>query len=90
MSIIEFKSPAPAGELVGVAKCMSCSHEWVATGPIGNVWFECPECGAEKGYLLGPVQRPMETWECACGNPLFYVTREGLYCPHCGSWQVGF
>lgn len=31
----------------------------------------------------------LECPQCGCGNFLFQVTPEGIYCPRCGVWAEG-
>ncbi len=74
----------------GKAHCTACKHEWVGVVPVGTVWLTCPGCGAQKGLLTYPCERDGLHWTCVCGNQLFNVMREGLYCPNFGDWQQGF
>lgn len=79
--------------MTGKAICIACHHEWVATTPVGIIWFECPSCHTEKGTYINycrPPERIEKTWTCNCGNQLFHATKEGLFCPNCGEWQHGF
>lgn len=76
--------------LAGEARCLTCRHEWVAVAPVGTTWLECPECKCVKGVLKYKCLRDAPLWTCACGNDLFHVTAEGVYCPNCGNWQKGF
>lgn len=93
MSVIEFRprEPKPADDShnSGKARCLDCTHEWVAVAPGGTTWLECPQCKTFKGRYLGPCQRAKgaDHWHCACGNDLFHAMREGVYCPCCGEWQ---
>jgi rubredoxin len=82
--------------MTGDARCLVCGHEWVAVAPIGTLWLECPKCTAHMGRFMGPVHRPERAGGqficgiCAtCGNDLFYVTPEHIYCPVCGE-EVDF
>lgn len=34
--------------------------------------------------------RTEDRWYCKCGNDLFRLTRECLYCPICERWQYGW
>ena len=72
----------------GPARCVSCRNEWVGDAPAGVIWIECPECLAHTGYFLGTKMYEGPHWHCACDNTLFHVTRDGVYCPHCGDWQT--
>ncbi len=74
----------------GKAKCLACKHEWVAVAPVGVTWMECPECTLERGRFFAQHVREGEHWQCNCGNDLFYVSPDGVYCPNCGEWQNGF
>jgi hypothetical protein len=45
----------------------------------------------EKGRFLGHVvPSGGYVWFCPCGNELFKLTPEGVFCPMCGKYQVGF
>ena len=73
----------------GEAVCISCKHEFIAVAPVGEVWFDCPECGIEKAtwkYVF-KFKAGTEIRVCACGNELFYLTREGHACALCGKYQ---
>jgi Zn finger protein HypA/HybF involved in hydrogenase expression len=74
----------------GTAKCMDCGHEWPAVAPIGVCTLECPKCGTMRGTWKFDVSRDEPYWTCNCGNKLFYMTPEGMFCPRCGDWQVGY
>lgn len=75
----------------GTSRCMACGHEDVTVAPVGVVWMECSACHAQKALFVGACeQQGAAHWTCACGNDLFHVTPEGLYCPNCGAWQQGF
>lgn len=77
----------------GIAKCLACKHEWVAVSPFINgyvMWLECPACGLVRGKYKFQHERNGEHWACNCGNDLFHLSRNGVYCPNCGSWQYGW
>jgi len=74
----------------GIAFCLDCKHEWVGVAPTGTIWLECPECGLTRGRFKYQSERDGEQWSCGCGNDLFHVKPEGIYCPNCGVWQGGF
>lgn len=77
--------------LSGNAVCLACKHEWVAVAPVGTIWFECPSCGTERGVMKGPCMHVGEShWTCKCGNILFHITKNAVYCPLCGKPQEGF
>lgn len=76
--------------LSGMASCMACQHRWVAVAPVGTVFMECPECSRMFGHMVAPVERDGDHWTCDCGNDLFRVSRDGMYCPRCGEMQKGF
>jgi rubredoxin len=68
--------------------CMNCKHEWIGVFPIGTDIFECPECNTHKGLLKYQfLPEKGEIRECKCGNTLFYIQREGHFCPNCGIYQ---
>lgn len=72
----------------GEAHCLSCGAVWVAAAPIGTSWFECPKCGSGRGVFRYPCEHEGEPmWECDCGNNLFHVTPERVFCPLCGVTQ---
>tara|TARA_R110002020_G_scaffold67854_1_gene178031 strand:- start:13 stop:282 length:270 start_codon:yes stop_codon:yes gene_type:complete len=73
--------------LKGPAKCLTCTHEWLAVTPVGTVEIECPECETKKGVYIGTAA-PDTAWECGCGNQLFYIGTEGAMCARCGTEQV--
>jgi len=73
--------------LSGEAICTNCGHEWQAVVPVGvTMHLECPECHTHQGLLNYGIEPPTEkVWECQCGEQLFFVTPEGLYCRRCGA-----
>lgn len=70
--------------MTGEAKCLSCWHKWVAVAKVGTVWLECPQCQLQRGRFILHASKHCEHWECNCGNDLFHVTKNGIYCPNCG------
>ncbi|MGH8446879.1 MAG: hypothetical protein ACREVL_16525 [Solimonas sp.] len=79
--------------LSGPARCMQCSHQWVAVAPVGTVWLECPACHCVKGVFegaVGPGQDDAQ-WRCACGGYLFYISKaHGVCCCQCGKPATGW
>lgn len=73
----------------GAARCLACKHEWQAVAPRSTDWLECPTCTMVKGrFVYHYVPREgREKWECACGNDLLNVLRDGVFCPACGADQ---
>ena len=51
--------------------------------------MECPECGSHRGLYVHYFGLPegSQMWRCHCGNELFFVTPDGMYCPGCALWQ---
>ncbi len=76
--------------LIGKARCLSCDYEWESESPPGFDWLECPSCSLVKGRFIYPVKRKEPHWTCDCGCDYFAINTEGVYCPHCGTWQDGF
>ena len=71
--------------IVGTAICLDCQNKWTAVAPIGSTVLECPDCGTQKGkFFYEVIRQDREHWECSCGNDLFYITKDGSYCPNCG------
>ena len=72
----------------GAAQCLGCGHEWTAVAPVGVQTLECPSCGLDKGtWAALCMRKDDEHLHCRCGCYFFHVTREGTYCPMCGTWQ---
>jgi hypothetical protein len=69
--------------------CMNCGYRWGAAAPIGTVVFECPNCECEKGLTDSLVVRNGDHMVCRCGNDLFRVTRQEVYCVVCGTGMAG-
>jgi hypothetical protein len=74
----------------GTAICLDCKYEWVAVAPVGTIWLECPKCGLVRGRFKFQHERDGEHWVCNCGNDLFHIRPDGMYCPNCGQWQEGY
>ncbi len=75
----------------GKVRCLSCKHEW--TGVVNDIqaWLKCPECHKNSGRLINHVEKSGEMhWTCSCGNDLFYIQPDKIYCPNCGETQDGF
>lgn len=87
--IINFADLKDDPHISGQAFCIHCDHEWVAVAPSGTVDMECPKCHTMKGLFKYPCAPSdgQETWECNCGNQLFYIRPEGHLCPNCGIYQ---
>lgn len=74
--------------MTGTAVCLDCKHEWVAVSPLDTKWLECPSCTLVRGRYKYFTERGSAHWNCPCGNDLFHVTPEYVYCPNCGQDQV--
>ena len=74
----------------GDARCLACRHEWTAVAPLDADWLDCPSCTLVRGRFVGPCEREGLQWACNCGNDLFHLTPDGIYCPHCAAWQWGW
>lgn len=83
---IEENTPHAAGPV----KCLICKYKFIVVTPVGELWFECPKCKVEKATWCFPIEKDKNHWKCNCGNWLFYITPEGIYCPNCGVHQKGF
>lgn len=86
--VVSLESKRP--HLSGEARCLGCKHEWSAAVPMGSIWLECPKCSLKYGRLIHPVERGGKQWVCNCGNDLFHLKPEGMYCPCCGDWVTGW
>lgn len=72
----------------GEAMCLDCRHVWTAVAPSGVVWMECPACGLTRGrYKFQHQYEDKPHWACHCGNDLFHLTPDRIYCPNCGVVQ---
>jgi len=82
--VVEFKAPDTEQQVGrGRAKCFTCLHEWEAVAPVGTEFLDCPLCAGRKGSWMYPFI-PEEMYVCNCGNKLFYIVRDGWFCPNCG------
>ena len=86
--VVELDNYRP--HIAGEAHCTQCGFSWIAVAPTGTKWVWCDECGSEKGLFTYPVVKEGDHWSCGCGNDLFYITRDAIYCPACGNDQEGF
>jgi|GEM_PF-1729275 hypothetical protein len=92
----EEKAPKSQGRsITGKARCLACSHEWEHAVPEGDdghfdLWHTCPACGLELGrFVYDITEDGKPVWTCGgCGNELFKVTAEHIYCPVCGTIQT--
>lgn len=83
--IVEFGRKEPT--LTGQAICTVCRHEWVSVSPAGTFELECPDCKSTKAVFKHFVDRSdQEHFKCNCGNFLFSVTKNGIYCVNCANW----
>jgi hypothetical protein len=85
--VIAFPAPSEP-TMTGEAVCLCCHTTWTCVVPVGSTWLECPSCTLTAGRMRYPVQRPGAHWTCKCGNDLFHVTPDGMYCPSCGADQI--
>jgi hypothetical protein len=77
--------------LSGYGICLACGYECALVAPVGKIQFyECERCGCEKLVYKYPVDRGVADWFCGCGNTLFRINPDGIYCPMCGEYQEGF
>lgn len=75
----------------GMAVCLACAHEWAFVVPTSDHPFAdltCPKCGCHRGKSKGMMIPNEDCWACACGNDLFLVTRDRVFCPGCGIFQT--
>lgn len=81
----------PSPHIQGPAMCLACKHEYTAVVPVGAdvSKMECPACGAMRATFATHIENSGAHWHCQCGNHLFAITAEGVYCPCCSEWQFG-
>lgn len=88
-NVIELDNRRTDPHLIGEARCMACGHTEMTVAPVGvTLPMECGNCHTMKKVFIEVVLRNTEHWTCACGNNLFYITKDGTYCPNCGAWQT--
>lgn len=75
--------------LSGACRCLACQHTWEGVAEVGATWLECPACTLPRGRFITEAVYEGEHWVCKCGNDLFYVMPERVYCPNCGAEQNG-
>lgn len=84
---LRVKDAIDGGMLTGPAKCLRCWHLWDATTRTGNVdELECPHCHALAGIMMRLTRPPDRELirTCGCGNQLFYVGMQSIWCLSCG------
>lgn len=83
-NVIDISSRRP--HYARAAICLSCKSEFTAVALAGALWFECPHCGLEKATWKHTFEFAKGTLirSCACGNPLFYQSHDGIMCALCG------
>lgn len=91
--VVELDSYRP--HLSGEARCLECSHTWVAVAPVGTVMLYCPNCKTDKGVLRYRTEKESGlVWRCNCGCDVFMLYDVGApMCVRCGlradSWAEG-
>lgn len=77
------------GWLTGETVCLACGDKGAAVAPCGTGPFlECDKCGCMKKVFTGAFHRNESVeWSCDCGNTLFKINPDGIYCPICGKYQ---
>ena len=91
--IVKLSDKKPDPHLCGKAKCLHCSHRWVAVSPVGVVeGLECPNCKLNKGVMVNlcGAEENSLVWTCHCGCDVFYLTPLFARCLGCGtpqSWE---
>ena len=88
--IVEFNPPEETEDyLVGEAVCTKCRHTWAAAAPVGTGDLWCPKCNLDRGAFRfnSYPKEGTPVWNCDCGNDLFHVSDDGVFCIGCGSWQ---
>lgn len=87
--VIDFEAKRKERTLTGNALCLGCKHKWEAVAPVGTVALRCPECETNRGMFINLVDEgEIHRWNCNCGNDLFYISPESIYCPVCGNRQT--
>ncbi len=88
-NVVPFNAPKSEKHMSGPAFCAACKHRWTAVAIIGSIWLQCPNCETEKGRFEWPVlAKEVSHFECNCGNDLFHITEEYVYCPNCGQEHI--
>lgn len=81
----------PTAYLEGPVQCLSCSHVWQHSYPIGDLdGHQCPSCKLYRGVSQGLFTLPPEAlvWHCGgCSSIVFHVTSRGFFCLGCGREQ---
>lgn len=86
-NIIEFKKPDESVPCIeGDAICLCCKQEWLCVAEVGIIELECPSCGSSKGVFKHMVLRSCDHFQCNCGNFLFHIAPQGIYCTNCATW----
>lgn len=97
MSVVDLAAAREARRphVVGPAFCRSCDHEWEATAPYDPAGtapshrLECPSCHTMNGMFKFDYLPQEAVLTChVCDNQLFYVTRQGNFCPRCGHYEA--
>jgi len=87
-NVVQFARTVDEPHGSGEAFCIGCNHTWQAVAPTGVTELECPECKTMKGrYTFAYAPPVSHVWECNCGNQLFNIAAEGIFCPNCGVFQ---
>jgi len=84
--LLQFKvEPRIDRLIVSPATCLHCGHEWEDQS-FENEYSaaECPKCKRCSGIPKHLITPEEDWWHCNCGNDLFFVTRNGFFCPRCG------
>lgn len=66
----------------GKVKCLNCKDEWNVIASVGACEFNCQKCNTMTGVYCTTIS-PETVFECECGNDLYYIAPEGMFCAKC-------
>ena len=69
--------------------CFACGAIYEKPTLTPTEWGPCPSCGLKALATHTPAQPMSPALHCDCGNALFNVTPDGVFCPRCGEYQQG-
>jgi hypothetical protein len=94
-NVVDISSRRHDPHMTGKAKCLQCSHEWIAVAPVGTSEMECPSCSATKGFWrhLCNFESASAVFVCViCGCQAITAARypDGVHlmCMGCGAEQT--
>jgi len=82
-NVVDISAAKP--RITAIARCLDCGNDWMAVAQTEDPWLECPACSLRRGRIINAFELAGSFFQCNCGNDLFTVHPDGVFCPNCAA-----